>query len=238
MATYVLIPGAGGLAAYWNRLEPELHRRGAETVAVDLPAADNTAGLTEYADTVVNAIRDRAGSADELVVVAQSMGGFTAPLVCARVPVRLLVMLNAMVPLPGEPPAAWWGNTGFAQARAEQAARAGRSFDDPSDDMHDAFFHDLPPDVTAELLAADEPDQSGTPFDKPWPLDGWPDVPTRFLHGRDDRFFPIEFQHRVVGERLGLPVDEMPGGHLVALSQPVELADRLERYRTELLNHG
>jgi hypothetical protein len=34
----------------------------------------------------------------------------------------------------------------------------------------------------------------------------------------------------VAGERLSLPVDEMPGGHLVALSRPVDLADRLEAY--------
>jgi hypothetical protein len=29
--------------------------------------------------------------------------------------------------------------------------------------------------------------------------------------------------------RLGLDVEELPGGHLVALSQPAELADRLTR---------
>jgi hypothetical protein len=34
----------------------------------------------------------------------------------------------------------------------------------------------------------------------------------------------------VVPERLGIGVDEMPGGHLVALSRPAELADRLVAY--------
>jgi len=43
-------------------------------------------------------------------------------------------------------------------------------------------------------------------------------------------FFPAEFQRRVARERLGLSVDEMPGGHLVALSQPKELATRLAAY--------
>ena len=62
------------------------------------------------------------------------------------------------------------------------------------------------------------------------PLDRWPDVPTRVLTGRDDRFFPLEFQRRVAAERLGLAVDEVPGGHLVALSRPAELADRLVAY--------
>lgn len=44
--------------------------------------------------------------------------------------------------------------------------------------------------------------------------------------------FPAEFQRRVVRERLGI-TDEMDGGHLVALSRPAELVDRLEAYRAE-----
>jgi pimeloyl-ACP methyl ester carboxylesterase len=96
--------------------------------------------------------------------------------------------------------------------------------------MVDAFFHDVPPEVTAEAMTQGEPMQSMTPMSQPWPLPAWPDVPTRFLQGRDDRFFPLEFQRRIVLERLGLDLDEMPGGHLLALSQPGELADRLEQY--------
>jgi pimeloyl-ACP methyl ester carboxylesterase len=74
-------------------------------------------------------------------------------------------------------------------------------------------------------------EQSGTPFEKPWPLERWPAVPTKILIARGDRFFPAEFQRRVARDRLGITPDEMPGGHLVALSRPGELADRLERYR-------
>lgn len=59
--TFVLIPGAGGSAFYWHRLVEELERRGHATVAVDLPAADPTAGLAEYADAVVEAVGDRTG---------------------------------------------------------------------------------------------------------------------------------------------------------------------------------
>jgi hypothetical protein len=35
-------------------------------------------------------------------------------------------------------------------------------------------------------------------------------------------------------ERLGLPVDEVPGGHLVRLIRPVQLADRLAVYLAEV----
>jgi pimeloyl-ACP methyl ester carboxylesterase len=65
-------------------------------------------------------------------------------------------------------------------------------------------------------------------------LAGWPDVPTRVVASRDDRLFPAEFQRRVATERLGITPDEVPGGHLVALGQPVALADRLEAYAVEV----
>ncbi|RAY11199.1 alpha/beta hydrolase [Actinomadura craniellae] len=213
MATYVLIPGAGCDPWYWNPTAAALHARGHETVAVDLPCEDDSAGLAEYADTVVEAAGDRTG----LVLVAHSFGGFTAPLVCDRLPVDLVVLLTAMIPAPGEPPGDWWVNTGHDR------------IDRPPADLAAAFFHDVPPDLAAEALRRDR-DQSGAPFGEPWPLTGWPDVPTRFLLCRDDRFFPPGFMRGVVRDRLGVVPDEMPGGHCVMLSRPDELADRLVAY--------
>src|ERR1700730_10404992 len=122
MATYVLVPGAGGVAAYWDRLAPKLRGRGHDVVAPDLPGADNSAGLAEYTDIVVKAMGHRR----DLIVVGQSLGGFTAPLVCARVPVDLLLLLNAMVPAPAETAGEWWANTVHAAARADFAAGQGR----------------------------------------------------------------------------------------------------------------
>jgi pimeloyl-ACP methyl ester carboxylesterase len=202
--TFVLVPGAGGSAWYWSLLVPELRLRGADAVSVDLPADDDSAGLAVYADAVVAA----AGDARDVVLVAQSLGGLIAPLVCDRLQARLLVLLNAMVPRPGETGGDWWTATGQ---------------DVPASD--DVFVHDVP----AEVLATAPPprDQSGRPFEDPWPLAAWPDVPTVVLAGRDDRFFPADFQRRVAADRLGLPVEEVPGGHLAALSYPAELADRL-----------
>jgi hypothetical protein len=46
--------------------------------------------------------------------------------------------------------------------------------------------------------------------------------------------FPLDFQRRVTRERLGLDVDVIGGGHLVALSRPEELVERLESYRAEV----
>jgi len=229
--TYVLIPGADGRAWFWHRLAPLLRERGHEVIAVDLPATDPAAGLEAYAAAVTTAIGDRR---TDLILVAQSLGGFTAPLVAERVPVALMILLNAMVPRPGESAGEWWGNTGQAEARAEQYAREGRELPAEFDPV-EAFFHDVPADVVEQAMAMGEPAvHVDTLFSERWPLAAWPSVPTRFLQARDDRIFPLEFQRRVVGKRLGIPLDEIPGGHLVALSRPEELAGRLEELRASV----
>lgn len=225
--TFVLIPGAGGSAWYWHPVEQQLRRSGCEAIAVALPAADDSAGLAEYAAAVVRAVG--LHPPQRLVVVAQSLGGFTAPLVCEQIPVSLLVLVNAMIPEPGETPGQWWGNTGYHQAKHAQNLRDGRADDAPFDLMFE-FFHDVPQPLIDEAWALGEPRQSETIFASKCAFARWPAVPTRVLVGRDDRFFPADFQKRVARERLGIAADEMPGGHLVALSQPAELSARLLGY--------
>jgi len=222
MTTFVLVPGAGGDTLFWHRLVAELEGRGHRALPVGLPVRDDSAGLEAYADTVVAAIGDRS----PVVLVAQSMGGLTAPLVCDRVPVELLVLVNAMVPVPGETGGEWWTVTGQGEAAAAYRQQLGLATD-LSDE--ETYFHDVPADVVAATMAQ-EFDQSGRPFEDPWPLERWPDVPTRVVAGRDDRLFPLDFQRKVAAERLGLDVDDVPGGHCVALSRPVELTDQLESY--------
>lgn len=128
MTTYVLVPGAGGEAWYWSRVVGELTRRGHEAIAVDLPAADESAGLAEYVDVVVAAAE------------------------------------------------------GQDEARPRNDEEEGRSPDGEFDPFT-YFLHDVPPDVLAEAGDHDS-DQSGRPFEDPWPLDGWPDVLTRVASGR------------------------------------------------------
>ena len=224
---FVLVPGAGGAASYWHRVVDELRARGHEGVAVDLPGADESAGLPEYADAVVTAINGH----EDVVLVAQSLGGFTAPAVCARVPVGLLVLVNAMIPLPGETPGQWWGNTGSEEARVA-AAKAGGY---PSEfDMGTYFLDDVPAEVL-ESSPDDERPEADVVFGQPCGVEHWPDVATQVVVAREDRFFPLDFQRRVAKERLGLDVDVVPGGHLVALSHPIELVERLIDYRTSVL---
>jgi pimeloyl-ACP methyl ester carboxylesterase len=227
MARFVLIPGAGGAAWYWHRvlplLEAGLQGKGRhEAVAVELPGDDESAGLGVYTERVLRAIGERR----DLVLVAGSLGGFTAPLVCARTPVRTLVFVNAMLPKPGETAGEWWSNTGSEAARAEAARRGGYATEF---DIATYFFHDVPPEVV-QAGASHVHEQAKIIFREPCRFEAWPQVPTHVIAGREDRFFPLEFQRRVARERLGLSIDELPGGHLIALSRPEELSQKLLSY--------
>jgi pimeloyl-ACP methyl ester carboxylesterase len=219
VSTYALIPGAGGAAWYWHRVVPLLQQAGHEAIAVDLPGDDETAGLPEYTRLVVSAIGDR----NDVVLVAQSLGGFTAPLVAAAAPVRALVLVNAMIPSPGETPGAWWDNTGAIEARTAAAEQGGygTEFDEPV-----YFLHDVPPEVVATGAPHQRP-EAGAVFGSVCDFGAWPSVPIRVVAGADDRFFPVEFQRALARDRLGVPADVLPGGHLIALAQPARLADYL-----------
>ncbi|MEU6860532.1 alpha/beta hydrolase [Glycomyces sp. NPDC046736] len=218
-ATFVLIHGGGSSSWDWHLVAPLLRERGHEVIAVDLPIEDDANGLPEHADAVADAIGDR----EHVVLVAHSLGGFTAPLVCERVHVDLMVLLTAMIPLPGESMGGWWA--------AAEYEKVGVSID-TEDEMIAAFIHDVPLAFAKEALAHGR-EQSGARWDEPTPMQAWPDVPTRFLLCRDDRFFPPEFMRPLVRERLGIEPDEIDGSHSVMLSRPTELADRLHRYWVE-----
>jgi pimeloyl-ACP methyl ester carboxylesterase len=226
MATFALIHGGGDVGWYWHRVESELRRRGHDTVAPDLPCEDHSAGLGDYADSVIEAIGDR----QHVVVVGQSYGGFTAPLVADRVQADALVLVTAMIPAPGEAPADWWDNTGHRQAVDEQARQDGGLTG--SDDPFVAYFHDVPRDLAEEAVSRARDTESATAYATPWPLPAWPDVPTKFVLCTEDRVFPARFMRRVVSERLGITPDEIAAGHCVALSRPRELAELLVGYLT------
>ena len=165
-----------------------------------------------------------------MILVAQSLAGFTAPLVCVRAPVRMVVFANAMIPQPGETAGTWWGATGAVEARKQAATRGGYAMEF---DVATYFLHDVPEDVL--LTSEQRPrEEAETVFGEPCRFERGPDIPVRVLASRDDRFFPVEFQRRVARERLGMEVEEIPGGHLVALSNAEGLTERLLAYEKGL----
>jgi pimeloyl-ACP methyl ester carboxylesterase len=221
---FVLVPGAGGAAWYWHRVVPLLEAAGHTAVAVDLPGDDESAGLPEYAALALEAARGH----DDVVLVGQSLGGFTVPLVARALvdtgtPPRAIVFLNAMIPAPGETPGAWWDDVDQPQARTVAAEQGGWPVEF---DVDSYFLHDVDPEVAAAGLPHQRP-EADVVFESVCDLASWPDVPTRVVAGADDRFFPLALQQRLARERLGVDVEVVPGGHLVALSQPEALVDVL-----------
>lgn len=208
VATFALVHGGGGSAWDWHLVAPELRERGHDPVMVDLPSEDESAGWSEYTDTVVRAI----GARSHVVVVGHSLGGFTAPLVCARLPVELLVLVAAMIPLPGELFGDWWKSAGYEESGYD-----------------DVFYHDVPPALATEARRRGRKEASKA-LQEPWPLEAWPDTPTRYLLCRDDRMFAAAWARRHARERLGIEADEIDGGHYISLSRPRELAERLRAY--------
>ena len=218
MANFAFIHGAGDVGWYWHLVESELRALGHDTVAPDLPIEDDQAGLTEYATAVVDAIRDR----HDAVVVAQSFGGYTAPIVADRIDARLIVLVAAMVPSPGESADEMFANTRWEPEQLEDSS------------AHAVFYHDVPPELADEALSRGRR-QSDTPGREPWPLARWPSIATRFVVCRNDRFFPARWLRPLVRDRLGIEPAEIDSGHCPALSRSRELAELLDRYSTQAL---
>jgi pimeloyl-ACP methyl ester carboxylesterase len=228
MSTFVLIHAAGDSGWAWHLVAAALQARGHEVIAPDLPAVDESADLTTYADAVVAAVGDR----HQPIVVAHSFGAFTAPLVADRLGAGLLVLVAGMIPSPGERPADWWANVGHRQAVQQQAARDGGLTG--NDDPYVCYYHDVPRRLAEEAMRRERAHPSEAAYTTPWPLKRWPGVPTKFVLCTQDRCFPPELFRRLVPERLAIVPDEIDAGHCVALSRPVELAELLLGYAQQL----
>jgi pimeloyl-ACP methyl ester carboxylesterase len=231
MATFVLIPGAGSDSWSWHPATERLEAHGHGVIAVDLPTEDETAGLDRYVEVTLAAIEAEGGAPDELVVVGQSMGAFTAPIVADQAGARLLVLQCPMIPTPGETGGDWWGNVDVHGARLAFAAEQGR--DAEAEDDRAIFGHDWPEGMW-EAAEARHTDQSERPFADPWPLERWPDIPTRVILATNDRCFAPALVRRISEERLGITPDEVESGHVPALGNPDALVAQLEAYLPEV----
>jgi pimeloyl-ACP methyl ester carboxylesterase len=224
MTTFMFIHGAGDAGWYWHLAEAELRAAGHHTIAPDLPCDNDTASLDDYVGTVIRA----AGDQQDLVIVGQSYGAFTATLAASKLPTQLLVLLAGMIPVPGETPGQWWDGAGYRQAAREQARLDGGQTG--HDDPFVTFYNGVPRALAEEAMRRGARGESTAVSDTPWPLSSWPDVPTRFILCQDDHLFPPGFMRRLAQERLGTVAGEVPGCHCAALSHPKELSELLVSY--------
>lgn len=222
MAHFVLTPGAGSDPRVFGPTIEALRELGHDGVAPPLPLDDEAASNSDHASALVAG----APEADDVVVVAQSLGAFAGVIAAERLGAAGLILVAPMIPAPGETAGDWWRDTGHAEAIADVTERFGAPSEWGQEALEVVFLHDVDPEVAKANERYSGNAGEGL-FTEPWPLERWPDVPTRVLIPRGDRLFPLEFQRRVARERLGLEVDEMEGGHVPMLSRPRELAQRL-----------
>jgi pimeloyl-ACP methyl ester carboxylesterase len=217
----LLLPAAGGALGVWEPVAQRLERRGVDAVAVDFAPAPQR-GLHDYVASGVAA----AEGADRVVIGALSLGGFAAAMLAARLDTQRVILVNAMVPQPGETAGEWWDHVGFSEALRKNDLASGRDPDAPFD-VAEHFWNGLD-DASVSALETEQAADGNLAFEQPCDFDAWA-VPVDVYSGDDDRFFPPEFQRRVAIERLGVVPVLVPGGHVVTVSQADYFADVFER---------
>ncbi|BBX28394.1 alpha/beta fold hydrolase [Mycolicibacterium alvei] len=235
MATFALVHGAWHGAWCWELLAPELIRRGHRVVAPDLPIDEPSAALQTYADVVCAAL-DGLDRADDIIVVGHSLGGSAIPLVVGELPVRRLVYLCALIPLPGHSLAEQITAGGmvdrtYLSGLGALDSRDCRSWTDP-DRARRAFYEDCA-DSVAEASVSRLRRQAWTPYRERFPLKQFPAVAATSIICLDDRMVRPDWSRRVARDRLGVDTIELPGGHSPFLSRPRMLSAVLSRIATE-----
>jgi pimeloyl-ACP methyl ester carboxylesterase len=226
MSTFALIHGGAHGGWCWELVAPELEARGHTTVAPDLPF-DDQAGATEWARCVCDAL-DEVRAGDDVVVVGHSLGGMCVPVVASIRPVRRMVFLGAMVPVPGRVYADYLADEPDAiifdaSVEGERGA-AGLSW--PAARL--GFYQDLDEEVARRAFDRLRPGGTAV-FSETCPIDRWPQAPSTYIVMTDDRAVNPAWSRRVARERLRAELIELPGGHSPFYSRPQELAEVLAR---------
>jgi hypothetical protein len=230
MATFGFVHGAYHGAWCWGPLTDALHARGHQSLTVDLPTEDPTAGATEYAAAAADAF---AAAGDDLIVVGHSLAGLSIPLLPAARPVARLVYLCAMLPRPGltqsaviadEPDMIIPGPAGGASLDENGAVHW------DTDAAGRWFFADCMPEQ-ARWASAQLRGQYWPIVDEVTPLTAWPDVATASIIGTRDNVIGPEWSRRVTRGVLGVDPIEIDAGHSPFLSATEELADLLVSLR-------
>jgi hypothetical protein len=227
MTHFVLVHGGWHGAWCWPATVEALTAAGHRASAVQLPSDQPGLGARAYAEVIAAAVQP-AGS----VVVGHSLAGLAIPLVPTLAPVRALVYLAALLPLPGcswrdqlaasRPMAAWFNTRALpTQVRDEQGRTSW-----PADTARQLFYPDCAPAV-AEAAVSQLRSQAPAPVTETTPVTDFPAVPAHYVGCRDDRAVSATWAKQASTERLGVRPVWLGGSHSPFLSRPAELAQLL-----------
>lgn len=232
MSHFILVHGAWLDAACWHPVVQRLQQAGHTVDAPDLPGhgRDQTplAGRTLEA-YVARIVRDVDAAPGPVVLVGHSMGGIVISHVAEQRPERIARLVYLAAYLLGN------GETIKEQQDPDsQVPPAMRPAQDWSTIALDAtllpgvFFHDVPGDVAAPLIAASAPEATA-PLGTPLAVtdDRWGRVPRAYITTRADRALTPALQDRFLALRPCAPVVALESGHTPFASRPDELSAHL-----------
>ena len=224
VAAFVLIHGAWHGAWCWSEVVSALHAIGHEAVAVELPSSDPESTFSDYAAVVADSVDD---DADDVRLVAHSMGGMSAPLVASRLPVTEIAMVCALIPEPGR---SYFERRAAGEPFHPPELGPGLAVDDQgrtlwTDDEAAArdLYDDCEPRAARAAVQQLRP-QSTAAYREECPLQSLPAVRYRYLVCSDDRIVAPAWSRDASRERLGVEPTEWSGGHSPMLAQPQRLA--------------
>ena len=231
VTTFVLVHGAWHGAWCWDRLVPEMERRGHKVIALELPSDDPSATFSTYADVVVRAMEVEPAGA---VLVAHSMAGLSVPIAASRLPVRALVFMCGLIAAPGRSLV-----DQFQDQPDMLVAGYGSGLSEPDDERRRQWldfeaaritlYGDCDDAVARAAFDRLRPQAEDTYFE-PCPLVGLPDIEYAYIMGSEDRLVNPEWSREAAATRLGVQPIELPGGHSPFLARQGALAEILHQY--------
>ena len=238
MARIVLVHGAFGCAACWDRVAPGLRAAGHDVEAVDLPGAgDDPTRVAEVTlDRYAQRVCEALAAGPPAVLVGHSMGGMVITQAAANCPQHIdrLVYVAAFLPSDGQ---CLIDLTQLPEATGD-AVQAGLVVEGdppvatmPFEAARVGLMHCCDDEQAAWAQSLRGP-QAVAPFTHPVRLDGggaFEQLPRSYVMCLQDRAVRPALQ-RLMLERAGCdPVMEIDTDHSVWASRPDELVAALDR---------
>ncbi|WP_158243203.1 alpha/beta fold hydrolase [Acidimangrovimonas sediminis] len=234
MGRILLVHGAWGTGAIWDRVAPRLSEAGHEVTAVTLPGhggengGENggvhdpgAIGLDDY----VAHVAALAVAGPPALLVGHSMGGMVISGVAQAVPqaVRKLVYVAALLPADGQSLIDLirsQDSPGVARA-VRKGARPGTSEIDP-ELAAPIFFPEATPEEAASVTYVAQPNRGQTEAIRLGPA--FDSVPRAYVHARHDQVVTFALQQQMRARTPCAEVFTLDCGHFPQLTRPEELA--------------
>lgn len=227
---FVLLHGGLHYGSCWDAVSAELERHGHRAVAPDLPVDDDSAGALDWAQVAIDAIERMpdVSAFTDVVVVAHSISGLCAPVLASLRPVRRMVFVGGLLPVPGQSFVDHVAESPDAVTFPAPQEHGSGPFGLTWESVREGFYHDCP-EALARRAFDELRHQSFTVLTECCPIDRWPDAPSTYVLLRDDRAVGQSWARRNAAGRIGASVVELDGGHSPFFSRPAELSAVLLR---------